>query len=78
MGKDRKEPQVSDRLQGDIDTERDDAALFRDAIGPVRRLPVTAPPRGAPIPSPLARMAERVVLDARVSFLFFIYSSVSC
>ncbi len=68
MGKDRKEPQVSDRLQGDIDTERDDAALFRDAIGPVRRLPVTAPPPGAPKPRPRARMAERDELDARESF----------
>lgn len=46
----------------------DDAALFRDAIGDVRRLDDTPlPPRKAP-PKPRARMAEREELDARSEF----------
>lgn len=46
----------------------DDAALFRDAIGDVRRLEDTPlPPRKAP-PKPRARMAERDELDARSEF----------
>ena len=39
--------------------DQDDAALFRDAIGPVRTLaPVPEPPRKAP-PRPVPRMAAR-------------------
>ncbi|MBD9478144.1 Smr/MutS family protein [Pseudoxanthomonas sp. PXM02] len=46
----------------------DDAALFRDAIGEVRRLQAApAPPRKAP-PRPAARMAERDESDARNEF----------
>lgn len=46
----------------------DDAALFRDAIGEVRRLEdAPPPPRKAP-PKPRARMAERDELDARSEF----------
>lgn len=46
----------------------DDAALFRDAIGEVRRLQETpAPPRKTP-PRPAARMAERDEDDARGEF----------
>ncbi len=46
----------------------DDAALFRDAIGDVRRLQEAPPaPRKAP-PRPAARMAERDEQDARSEF----------
>ncbi len=46
----------------------DDAALFRDAIGDVRRLSeATPPPRKAP-PRPAARMADRDERDARSEF----------
>ena len=46
----------------------DDAALFRDAIGEVRRMEdAPPPPRKAP-PRPRARMAERDELDARSEF----------
>lgn len=46
----------------------DDAALFRDAIGDVRRLQeAPSPPRKAP-PRPAARMAERDEHDARSEF----------
>lgn len=46
----------------------DDAALFREAIGDVRRLDdAPLPPRKAP-PRPAARMAERDELDARSEF----------
>jgi len=46
----------------------DDAALFRDAIGDVRRLrDAPPPPRKAP-PKPAARMAERDEHDARGEF----------
>ena len=43
----------------------DDAALFRDAIGPVRKLPERAPPPAAPRPRPRARMGEIDEADAR-------------
>lgn len=46
----------------------DDAALFRAAIGPVRRLPAAPPPPGAPKPRPRARMAERDEAHAREEF----------
>lgn len=39
--------------------EDDDAALFRDAIGPVRALPAKAPPPAKPRPKPSTRMARR-------------------
>jgi DNA-nicking Smr family endonuclease len=46
----------------------DDAALFRDAIGEVRKLQeAPLPPRKAP-PKPAARMAERDEQDARSEF----------
>ena len=46
----------------------DDAALFRDAIGEVRKLQeAPLPPRKAP-PRPAARMAERDEHDARSEF----------
>ncbi len=46
----------------------DDAALFRDAIGEVRRLDEAPPaPRKAP-PKPRARMAEQDETDARSEF----------
>jgi DNA-nicking Smr family endonuclease len=46
----------------------DDAALFRDAIGPVKVLPESTPPPGRPRPKPAARMAERDEADARSEF----------
>ena len=46
----------------------DDAGLFRDAIGPVRRLPEVAPPPAAPRPRPAARMARRDEDAARDEF----------
>lgn len=48
--------------------ESDDASLFREAVGPVRRLPETGMPPSAPRPKPRARMAERDELDARDEF----------
>lgn len=39
--------------------EHDDAALFRQAIGPVKPLPASAPPPARPQPRPRAGMAER-------------------
>lgn len=48
--------------------DEDDGALFRDAIGDVRRLQdAPPPPRKAP-PRPTARMAERDEHDARSEF----------
>jgi DNA-nicking Smr family endonuclease len=50
------------------DDGEDDAALFREAIGPVRKLsPSPAPPRG-PKPEAAARMATRDDTDARSEF----------
>ncbi len=46
----------------------DDAALFRDAIGPVRELKVHAPLPERPRPRPRARMAELDEIDAREAF----------
>jgi len=43
----------------------DDAALFRSAIGPVRKLPERPAPPSAPRPKPRAKMAERDDADAR-------------
>jgi DNA-nicking Smr family endonuclease len=43
---------------GDQAPEADDAALFREAIGPVRALPQQAPPPAKPRPKPAARMAQ--------------------
>lgn len=37
----------------------DDAALFREAVGPVRRLPPVAEPPAPPRPRPSTRMARR-------------------
>jgi DNA-nicking Smr family endonuclease len=50
------------------DDGEDDAALFREAIGPVRQLPSTpaAPPRTRPAPA--ARMATRDDAEARSEF----------
>ncbi|MFC3551106.1 Smr/MutS family protein [Lysobacter cavernae] len=50
------------------DRDDDEAALFRTAIGPVRRLRDTAPPPDKPKPKPRARMAERDEADAREQF----------
>lgn len=44
---------------GDDDEFQDDAALFRAAIGPVRKLPATAPPPAKARPTPIPRMARR-------------------
>ncbi|WP_363796390.1 Smr/MutS family protein [Lysobacter firmicutimachus] len=50
------------------DDDSDDAALFRAAIGDVRRLPDAAPPPAGPKPRPRARMAERDEAQAREEF----------
>jgi DNA-nicking Smr family endonuclease len=46
----------------------DDAALFRDAIGPVRALPDRPPPPERPRPRPTPRMAQRDEADAANEF----------
>ncbi|WP_237053540.1 Smr/MutS family protein [Marilutibacter chinensis] len=46
----------------------DDAALFRQAIGPVRELKASPPAPAAPKPKPRARMAELDESDARQAF----------
>src|SRR5688572_32189990 len=46
----------------------DDAALFRDAIGPVRALPSQPPPPPKPRPKPLPRMAQRDEAEAASEF----------
>lgn len=46
-------------------TDDDDAALFRSAVGPVRKLPERPAPPAVPRPRPRARMAERDDADAR-------------
>lgn len=48
--------------------DEDDAQLFRNAIGPVRKLPERALPPAAPKPRPRARMAERDEAAARDEF----------
>lgn len=50
------------------DDEDDDAALFRAAIGPVRRMAPAAAPPSAPKPKPVAKMAQQDELDARSAF----------
>lgn len=46
----------------------DDLDLFRNAVGPVRRLRETPPPPTPPKPKPRARMAERDDAQAREEF----------
>lgn len=60
----------TDRVHDDgvHDDRRDDATLFRDAIGPVRELPATAPPPAKPKPRPTPRMAQRDDAEARDEF----------
>ncbi|MEO8365181.1 MAG: Smr/MutS family protein [Pseudoxanthomonas sp.] len=48
--------------------EEDDAMLFRQAVGPVKPLPESAPPPRKPRPRPAARMAERDEIEARDEF----------
>ena len=58
-------------MTGDHDDERedqDDQALFRDAVGPVRRLREIPPPPTPARPKPRARMAERDEAAAREEF----------
>jgi DNA-nicking Smr family endonuclease len=50
------------------DDEEDDAALFRDAVGPVKPLPESTLPPRKPRPRPAARMAERDEIEARSEF----------
>ena len=50
------------------DDNGDDQALFRNAVGPVRRLPETAPPPTPAKPKPRARMGERDEAAARDEF----------
>jgi DNA-nicking Smr family endonuclease len=48
--------------------QEDGGALFREAIGPVRRLPETPAPPARPRPGPRARMAELDEAAARSEF----------
>lgn len=48
--------------------EEDDAALFREAVGPVKPLPESTLPPRKPRPRPVARMAERDEIEARSEF----------
>lgn len=50
------------------DGQADDAALFRDAIGPVRRLSSADPAPSRPKPRPVARMARQDEEEARSEF----------
>ena len=50
------------------DAPEDDAALFRDAIGPVRELPAAPAPPPRPRPKPLPRMAQRDEAEAASEF----------
>src|SRR5690606_26856068 len=50
------------------DPPEEDAALFRDAVGPVRELPPAPLPPAAPKPRPVPRMARRDEDDARGQF----------
>ena len=52
----------------DEDGRGDDQALFRNAVGPVRRLREIAPPPTPAKPKPRARMAERDEAAARNEF----------
>lgn len=63
-------PGAGDDATGDAPARRDgdDVSLFRDAIGPVRRLPERAPPPAPPRPKPAARMAQRDEEQARSDF----------
>lgn len=54
-------------MQDPHDTD-DPAALFRDAVGPVRRLPDTPAPPAPPKPRAVPRMAQRDDDDARDEF----------
>lgn len=58
------------RPPSDDTDDADDAALFRAAVGAVRRIDIEAPPpaTAAPRPRPRARMAELDEADARTSF----------
>ncbi len=54
--------------RNDGDDGRDDGALFREAIGPVRRLPQAPESPGKPRPAPAPRMAEQDEREARSEF----------
>ncbi|TDK24990.1 SMR domain protein [Luteimonas aestuarii] len=55
-------------MSSERDDDQDDAALFRDAIGPVRPLSPAAPPPARPRPAPAAHMAARDDAEARSEF----------
>lgn len=57
-------------------TDDDDAALFRDAIGPVRKLPERPAPPVTPRPRPRAKMAERDDADARAELRHALHSTL--
>ncbi len=50
------------------DDQKDDSALFRDAVGPLKRLPESPPPPQRSRPRPAARMAERDEIEALGEF----------
>ena len=49
-------------------SDQDDAALFREAVGPVRELPAAAPPPRPPPPRAVPRMAARDDAQAQDEF----------
>ena len=52
----------------DDEPENEDAALFREAVGPITPMRQPAPPPRKAPPKPRARMAERDELEARSEF----------
>lgn len=50
------------------ETDDDDAALFRESIGDVRRIAPAAERPAAPKPRPVAKMAQQDEVDARTEF----------
>lgn len=55
----RKQPTGGSGSTGQTADPEDAASLFREAVGPVRRLPDAPAPPARPKPGPRARMAER-------------------
>ena len=61
-------PRPPRQRDDDDPAPQDDAALFREAIGPVRELTARAPPPQKPKPRPTPRMAARDEAEAASEF----------
>lgn len=69
MARHTRKPPTGGSDSGDAKKELEDGeSLFREAIGPVRRLPDAVAPPARPKPRPRARMAERDEAAARSEF----------